>query len=62
MARSEGRTLEPERSCQKLAAESVLLELRGESVDARDLVVEIVVADDHPLEAERIGLAVDVRA
>jgi hypothetical protein len=31
-------------------------------VYAGDLVVEIVVADDHPFEAERVGLAVDRRA
>ena len=37
-----------------------MLELRRERVDARDLVVELRIADDHPLEAERVGLAVDL--
>jgi hypothetical protein len=40
----------------------VVLELRGERVDARDLVFELRVVDDHPLEAERVGLAVDLGA
>jgi hypothetical protein len=29
-------------------------------VDARDLVLELRVVDDHPLETERVGLAVDL--
>src|SRR5579884_501049 len=54
--------VEAERGGEELAAEAVLLELGGEGVDARDLIVELGVADDHPLEAERVRLAVDRRA
>src|SRR4051794_13962610 len=62
MAVAEGAAVELERRGEELTAEAVLFELGGERVDAGDLVVELRVADDHPLEAERVGLAVDVRA
>jgi hypothetical protein len=51
--------VEAERRGQELPAEPVLFELGGECVHAGDLVVELRVADDHPLEAERVGLAID---
>src|SRR5438067_214772 len=62
MSVAECTAVELERRREQLAAEAVLLELGCERVDAGDLVVELWVADDHPLEAERVGLPVDVRA
>src|SRR5262249_39017083 len=62
MARAERRAFEAESRREELAAEAVVFELRGERVHARDLVFELVVVNDHPLEAERVGLAVDRRA
>ena len=51
--------LEAESGGEQLAAEPARLELRRERVDGRDLVLEVGVADDQPLEAERVGLAID---
>ena len=62
MARAEGGAVEAEGGREELPAEAVVLELRGERVDAGDLVLELRVVDDHPLEAERVGLAVDLGA
>jgi hypothetical protein len=45
-----------------LPAEALILELRRDGVDAGDLVLERGVTDDDPLEAERVGLAVERRA
>jgi hypothetical protein len=59
MARTERGAVEAEGGREELAAEAVVLELRGERVDAGDLVFELRVVDDNPLEAERVGLAVD---
>ena len=60
MARAERGSFEAEGGRKELAAEAVLLELRRERVDGRDLVFELRVVDDDPLEAERVGLAVDL--
>src|SRR2546421_971104 len=62
MAGAERASFELERRGEQLPAEAVVLQFRRERMDARDLVVELGIADDHPLEAERVGLAVDRRA
>jgi hypothetical protein len=62
VARAERGAFEAEGGREELAAEAVVLELRGERVDAGHLVFELRVANDHPLEAERVGLAVDLGA
>jgi hypothetical protein len=62
MLAAPGAAVEAERGGKELAAESARLELRRDRVDTRDLVLQIRVADDDPLEAERIGLAVECGA
>jgi hypothetical protein len=54
--------LEAEGRRQELAAEAPVLQLGGDGVDTGDLILEVGVADDDPLEAERVGLPVELRA
>src|SRR2546430_17174519 len=58
----EGTALEAERGSEELAAEAASLELRRNRMDAVDLILEVGVADDDPLEAERVALAVELRS
>jgi hypothetical protein len=58
----EGAAVEAERGGEELASEAAILEFRRDRVDAGDLVLELGVADDDPLKAERVGLAVKRRA
>src|SRR4029079_129564 len=54
--------VEPEGCSEQLAAESLLRQAVRRAVHAGDLILEIGIADDHPLEAERVALPVDLRA
>src|SRR2546430_17470527 len=58
----EGTALEAERGSEELAAEAASLELRRNRMDAVDLILEVGVADDDPLEAEGVALAVELRS
>src|SRR5581483_7194572 len=53
--------VEAEGRCQQLAAEPARGELVRDRIDGRHLVLEIGVADDHPLEAERVLLPLERR-
>ena len=54
--------LEAEHRREQLGAEPALVELLRDRVHRGHLVLELRVVHDHPLEAERVLLAVELRA
>ncbi|HEV8180646.1 MAG TPA: hypothetical protein VGP54_10155 [Gaiellaceae bacterium] len=62
MLAAPGAAVEAERGGEELPSEAAVLELRRDGMDAGYLVLEVGVADDDPLEAERVGLAVELGA
>src|SRR5262249_6944526 len=54
--------LEPERRREELPAEALRRQLGGDGIDGRDYVLEVPVADDHPLVPVVVLLPLDLGA